>query len=255
MIFLANRRKKEYTEFNKNLKKLREQTGYSINEFAQLLDLPRNTYIAYENQNREPSFSILLKMAQTLHVTTDELLGNNQTELQQCLNFCSQHGYHVLDYKEIAKAEDFLSIPNDLRFNEKGIFLLLSSFYESWSETTNYTTEVVLQDKKTGEKEIIHPYLLDFIEIISPNTLIKIVKEIQNDKLINSTISNTLHKRIEEARIFERYAKSLKYMSEKLHIPTPNLSNISLEELFTIGNKITTLFMKKIEKNNDKTDD
>lgn len=67
--------KKEYTEFNKNLKACRERQGYTANEMADLIGIARNTYIAYETKEREPSFSILMKIAKTLNVTTDELLG------------------------------------------------------------------------------------------------------------------------------------------------------------------------------------
>lgn len=67
--------KKEYTEFNKNLKACRKRQGYTANEMADLIGIARNTYIAYETKEREPSFFILIKMAKTLNVTTDELLG------------------------------------------------------------------------------------------------------------------------------------------------------------------------------------
>lgn len=72
------RMKKKYTTFNRNLKKYREQSGYTATEFADMIGISRNTYLPYETQNREPSFSILLKIAKTLHVTTDELFGYSE---------------------------------------------------------------------------------------------------------------------------------------------------------------------------------
>lgn len=74
-------RKKEYTNFNKNLKQAREKRGFSIAEFAESLGIPKNTYIAYENQNREPSYYLLCKIAERLNVTIDELLSYEKNPL------------------------------------------------------------------------------------------------------------------------------------------------------------------------------
>lgn len=76
------RMKKEYTAFNQNLKCYREQAGYSANEFAAMIGLTPNTYYAYETKDREPSFSILLKISQILHVSIDDMLGNAQDTAQ-----------------------------------------------------------------------------------------------------------------------------------------------------------------------------
>lgn len=67
--------KKEYTEFNKNLKACRKRQGYTANEMATYLNITPAAYGAYELGKREPSFFMLVKIAKTLNVTTDELLG------------------------------------------------------------------------------------------------------------------------------------------------------------------------------------
>lgn len=69
------RMKKEYTEFNKNLKACRERQGYTANEMATYLNITPAAYGAYELGKREPSFFMLVKIAKTLNVSTDELLG------------------------------------------------------------------------------------------------------------------------------------------------------------------------------------
>lgn len=62
--------------FAKNLQKCRKNTGYkTAKEFAALIGLPYTTYAGYENQGREPKYETLCKIADALHVTTDELLG------------------------------------------------------------------------------------------------------------------------------------------------------------------------------------
>lgn len=63
--------------FQDNLRRYRELAGYSqAKDFADTLGIKYTTYTAYENQGREPKFELLLKMAEILNVTTDDLLGN-----------------------------------------------------------------------------------------------------------------------------------------------------------------------------------
>lgn len=62
--------------FQSNLKKYREIAGYSqAKEFAEKIGVPYQTYMGYENRGREPKFSTLIKIADTLHVSIDKLLG------------------------------------------------------------------------------------------------------------------------------------------------------------------------------------
>lgn len=92
-------RKKEYTPFNKNLKKFREASGVSIGDFADSLGLSRNTYIAYENQNREPSYAVLIKIADALHVSIDTLLGYEVDILGKCLQIANENGFIIKEFK------------------------------------------------------------------------------------------------------------------------------------------------------------
>lgn len=62
--------------FQDNLKKYREKAGYSsAKDFAKLLGVPYTTYMGYENKGSEPKYDLLIKIAEILGVTTDELLG------------------------------------------------------------------------------------------------------------------------------------------------------------------------------------
>lgn len=59
-----------------NLKFYREKAGYkTAKEFSNALGIPYNTYTAYENQKREPKLDMLLKIADLLRVSLDDLLG------------------------------------------------------------------------------------------------------------------------------------------------------------------------------------
>lgn len=75
-------------KFKDNLKKCREQAGFkSAKEFAAQIGVNYSTYIGYEAQGREPRYEILMKIADTLGITTDELLGYVPTyNLKQTIN-------------------------------------------------------------------------------------------------------------------------------------------------------------------------
>ncbi len=64
-------------QFQENLKQIRIEKGFkTAKDFAAMLDIPYTTYINWENKGREPDFETLCKIADALHVTTDELLGH-----------------------------------------------------------------------------------------------------------------------------------------------------------------------------------
>lgn len=66
--------------FSENLKKYRKKMGFnSAKEFAKVLDIEYSTYMGYENRRREPKYEVLIKMADTLGVSLDDLLGRTLT--------------------------------------------------------------------------------------------------------------------------------------------------------------------------------
>ena len=117
--------------FQENLKYYREKAGYkTAKDFSEALSLPYATYAAYENKNREPKYNTLCKIADLLHVSTDELLGrkNNilgmnedeqlKKEIQAAL---AQHEEHIkLELVNLQdKKTDFISFniyTNDNKF-------------------------------------------------------------------------------------------------------------------------------------------
>jgi len=65
--------------FMKRLKELRkEREGLTQRKFAQILNVDKSTYDRYENRNAEPSYEVLVKIADYFNVTTDYLLGRTE---------------------------------------------------------------------------------------------------------------------------------------------------------------------------------
>ena len=68
--------------FGENLKSLRKKAGYTQGDFAQKLGISASAVGMYEQGRREPDQKLLLKMAQTLNVSVDRLLGDEAGEME-----------------------------------------------------------------------------------------------------------------------------------------------------------------------------
>lgn len=66
--------------FAENLRKYRKSAGYSSKELADTLKIKYTTYLNYENADAEPRYETLMKIADILNVSPDELLGYAKQE-------------------------------------------------------------------------------------------------------------------------------------------------------------------------------
>lgn len=72
--------------FQENLKYYREKSGYkTAKDFADVLNIPYTSYVAYENKGREPKYEMLCKIADLLEISTDDLLGRKEPRLKDNL--------------------------------------------------------------------------------------------------------------------------------------------------------------------------
>lgn len=62
--------------FGENLISLRESRHMSRGDLATLLDIPYTTLRNYETDQREPGHKLLIKIANSLNVSVDSLIGN-----------------------------------------------------------------------------------------------------------------------------------------------------------------------------------
>jgi len=62
--------------FQENLRTFRERLGVNAKEFAAIIGIKYTTYLAYENDGREPKQETLCRIAAALNVSIDELLGH-----------------------------------------------------------------------------------------------------------------------------------------------------------------------------------
>jgi len=69
--------------FGKRLKELRKANGYTIEQFADLVGISKSTLGYYENDKRMPDIEILARIADTLNVNADYLIGRTNTTAQK----------------------------------------------------------------------------------------------------------------------------------------------------------------------------
>ena len=124
--------------FGKRLKELRKANGYTIEQFAYMVGISKSTLGYYENDKRMPDIEILARIADTLNVNADYLIGRTNTTAQKgkMKTVCEFTGLSdsAADYlAELVKDKDYekLSIINHL-FDE------LTEDYDFYSyETQN----------------------------------------------------------------------------------------------------------------------
>lgn len=64
--------------FARNLKRLREERGLGVRQFASLIGLAHSTISQYENCKRIPCISAVRKIAEFFNVSADYLLEDNE---------------------------------------------------------------------------------------------------------------------------------------------------------------------------------
>lgn len=69
--------------FGKRLKELRKANGYTIEQFAAMVGISKSTLGYYENDKRMPDIEILARIADTLNVNADYLIGKTNTTAQK----------------------------------------------------------------------------------------------------------------------------------------------------------------------------
>ena len=73
--------------FNENLKEAREKRGMTQKEVADIIGVAKSTYSLYESGNREPNVQTIKKIADTLNVSADDLLGLNNEPITAAAHF------------------------------------------------------------------------------------------------------------------------------------------------------------------------
>ena len=107
--------------FGKRLKELRKSNGYTIEQFADMVGISKSTLGYYENDKRMPDIEILARIADTLNVNADYLIGRTNTtalkgKMKTVCEFTGLSDRAAEYLSELVKDKDYakLSIINHL---------------------------------------------------------------------------------------------------------------------------------------------
>ncbi len=162
--------------FQQNLRKYRERIGISAKDFAAQIGTPYTTYVAYENQGREPKYDTLCKIAAALHVSIDDLLEYEPDKLQYWLDTFPNSGIFAR------------------RISEKHIELYLNIGDGTGEVLDRFTIAVIENDKfiatmekiaQEAEKENSPQYELTFDFFVSRHFLQGINKTAHPQEAVN----------------------------------------------------------------------
>lgn len=140
--------------FQENLRFYREKAGYtSAKDFSKALNIPYNTYAGYESQYREPKYETLIKIADLLNVSTDELLGYEKG----CAKI-SKRNYDRLSIRNriMLEVEEQERLYGDEK--ELNPFQWLGLIQEELGETAQAVNERYLPDKNKSNKRAYGKY-------------------------------------------------------------------------------------------------
>ena len=138
------------SNFNVNLKKIREKKGLTAKEVAIDLGIPYTTYLKYEGAG-EPRYDTLIKIADYLNVSIDELLGYTPNEYEKTKEF-------LADYNIIVRENEDTTIQVIYPINKNPLLdddLLRSAFFATKDEFIYFINN--------ASQEIIENNIVDYI--------------------------------------------------------------------------------------------
>ena len=163
-----------------NLKRYREDAGFTSKEFSKLVGISYTTYTTYENRGSWPNEQTLCKISDILNVSVDELLGHEVNQVSSYMQLLTgmgftAYGIGVPDNLVIFLPESTLENIKDL--SDKGIKFTPQEFVD-WlnkvKESCNDLQNAIL--KGAIEKFLLQKYVAKD----KLTTLDKAMKEVQS---------------------------------------------------------------------------
>ena len=93
--------------FNENLKEARLKSGISQKDLAESIGVAKSTYSLYESGKREPNVDTIKKIASSLNVSADTLLGIDDEPITLAAHFEGDE-YTESEMEEIRNFAEFV---------------------------------------------------------------------------------------------------------------------------------------------------
>ena len=195
-------------KFSQNLKAFRIKRNMSVRAFSQALSIPYTTYSNYE-AGGEPKIDTLIKIADYLNVSIDELLGYTPNEYEKTKEFLESLGITVSEniYIENGLMANIIQIvyPIDKAPQIKEASLRSFSF-GSRIEFVNFINNA---SQEIFKNNIVN-YIVDYIQNFNNKYLTELIKYIKEHP---------------EDKRFDKWRKDLEPISLGLKFPEANKKN------------------------------
>lgn len=105
-------------DFPQKLKELRKKKGYTQEKMSNLLEIGQSAYAKWENGRTQPSIEQLVKIAQILETTTDELLGINKSVTSNWISSIKTILTHIVDTPKYSQLQRRIEEKLEYEWNE-----------------------------------------------------------------------------------------------------------------------------------------
>ena len=87
----------------KNLRKLREERGFSQQKLAEQLDLSQQSICKYENNIAEPDIETLIRLADFFYTSVDYLVGHTDEKDLQAIELSNNELQHIKMFRRLSR--------------------------------------------------------------------------------------------------------------------------------------------------------
>lgn len=248
---------------DKNLRYYREQAGYkTAKEFADILNIPYNTYTAYENQKREPKLEMLIKIADLLNISLDDLVGRTPADEDERLKKVVSDLLSKYDNQQNIKIHEVEYIPDFEKYKDNTImcFSICEKIYSSinkknFIDKLNYIDLFTKNFKDKLSYYCFIRYLLYGESLFLNDDIERIEKALLSNESVtisNRTITDTeAHKLLEQIKKRHKNNKVyLRFINNSLKAEEIK-AFLLIEEIIDVLKKIDTDINNELTKELD----
>lgn len=154
-----------------------------------------------------------------MYITTDELLGNTQTELTTYLSFCEDFGYTVvpLDIKEKIDEFEKSEVPYLEKYYDptQYVYLVKTELYSDWIQSGNLKANYQKIIKRVRKKNIV-----------------SIVKDIKQNEGLKILIHDLLENKVEASANLDYTERQIQDISYFYSAPIPkNITELAQSKI------------------------
>lgn len=169
------------TTFSTNLKNILEEKNMKQNKLAEKTGIKPQTISRYIKGDCLPDLDNVIKISQELHVSIDDILGNEQKDLTEIKKY-SKKGY-ILDLVNIIDTFDF-----EIKKNDNYEYVMTFSMFENAKQIEDESEDIDIEDfldAWVGYRDLFqkgHITVDDYMALITSKAERKFGKEVINKK-------------------------------------------------------------------------